>query len=151
MMVQKRVERGQWVGQTKSLYCPFLTPLISWHLGRRKKRRVKEDEEGEVQGVERKWKLEQEEEDNRRNGRTEDTHPVRSQATDGEQLVREPIREQWEGLRPATVTAHLTQTHTAWWKLTHHRTHFNITKQMLSQAVINALRCSIRLHQCPAV
>lgn len=87
-------------------------------------------------------------------GGGEDDRPVWSQATDGEQLGRESIREQWEwcrAVRSATVTAHLTQKHAVWLKLTHRHTHFNITKQMLSQAVINALRCSIQLHRSPSV
>lgn len=49
-----------------------------------------------------------------RGGGGEDDRPVRSQATDGEQLGRESLREQWEWcrvVRSATVTAHLTQKH----------------------------------------
>lgn len=151
MMARKRVEWGQWVGQIRSLYCPFLTPLISWHWGWRKEMRLEEYEDKEVPGRQKMgerigW------------GRSGETGELRrwrrwlqrSHATDGEERGEVSIRQQWEwcrAIRPATVSADLTQKHTVWWKLTHCRTHFNTAKQMLSRAGRNALRCY--MHQSP--
>lgn len=162
MMAQKRVERGQWVGQTRSLYCPFLTPLISWHWGRRKERRVREAEGRSTGwkgtgdrtgggGQQEKWENWGE--------RMEEEVEKMTVLYD----LRQQMENNWGGSPSessgsgagrsvtATVTAHLTQKHAVWLKLTHRHTHFNITKQMLSQAVINALRCSIQLHRSPSV